>query len=293
MTQTAHDPQFARGPNDALQCYTDLVNTSRAMGPYVGVVPELEAGFFRNRVEYNDFMREIVDVPVFFWSFDTAKVVLQASRTYPVESPIYLPRVTKAFCVFERPVLGAYINGEPASFSALSWGAARMMAHDSALVLRITGYMWDGRIAAPVWWSDVGADWVKTSTLNIDDTFWAEQQMLLQWILTASMFVEQDILTQSQVRAGKHTAKRVEAISHEPMCNVVALRRRLNNRHDSASDSERSVEWQCRWLVRGHWRKQYYQKAQRHVPIFIEPYVKGPDDKPMKTPSPTVFAVTR
>jgi hypothetical protein len=55
-----------------------------------------------------------------------------------------------------------------------------------------------------------------------------------------------------------------------------------------------SVDWQHRWLVRGHWRLQPYgpQRSLRR-PTWIDPYVKGPEDKPLDvrqtiwtTPSP-------
>lgn len=53
-----------------------------------------------------------------------------------------------------------------------------------------------------------------------------------------------------------------------------------------------SVEWQRRWMVRGHWRLQPYgpQKSLRK-PIWIDPYVKGPEDKPLDV-RPTVWRAT-
>ena len=36
-----------------------------------------------------------------------------------------------------------------------------------------------------------------------------------------------------------------------------------------------------RWVVRGHWRKQWYASQGRHVPIWISPFVKGPDGAPL------------
>jgi hypothetical protein len=31
----------------------------------------------------------------------------------------------------------------------------------------------------------------------------------------------------------------------------------------------------------GHWRKQWYPSQERNVPIWISPYVKGPDGAPL------------
>ncbi|ELB86009.1 hypothetical protein Rwratislav_47115 [Rhodococcus wratislaviensis IFP 2016] len=36
-----------------------------------------------------------------------------------------------------------------------------------------------------------------------------------------------------------------------------------------------------RWVVRGHWRRQWYPSLQRHVPIWITDYIAGPDDTPI------------
>jgi hypothetical protein len=78
----------------------------------------------------------------------------------------------------------------------------------------------------------------------------------------------------------------------EPMkiVNVVTLRRRGSAPSDGG---EVAVDWTCRWFVRGHWRRQWYPVTKDHHPVWIAPYVKGPEDKPIKVPAPTVFAVVR
>lgn len=42
-----------------------------------------------------------------------------------------------------------------------------------------------------------------------------------------------------------------------------------------------SREYVHRWIVRGHWRRQWYPSIQSHRPIWITPYVKGPEDAPL------------
>ena len=49
-------------------------------------------------------------------------------------------------------------------------------------------------------------------------------------------------------------------------------------------------EYRHRWLVSGHFRNQWYRSEQTHKVIWIAPYVKGPDDAPLK---PTVYKVSR
>lgn len=57
---------------------------------------------------------------------------------------------------------------------------------------------------------------------------------------------------------------------------------RLPKRHYvTDGDGHTLTEWSHRWMVTGHWRKQWYAKAEVHRPKWIAPYVKGPDDKPL------------
>jgi hypothetical protein len=37
-----------------------------------------------------------------------------------------------------------------------------------------------------------------------------------------------------------------------------------------------------RWVVRGHWRRQWYPSLNRHIPIWITEYIAGPPDLPIE-----------
>lgn len=53
-------------------------------------------------------------------------------------------------------------------------------------------------------------------------------------------------------------------------------------RHQSApgpGDGDR--EYHHRWLVKGHWRNQWYSSQERHIPIWISPHIKGPEGAPL------------
>lgn len=60
-------------------------------------------------------------------------------------------------------------------------------------------------------------------------------------------------------------------------------------KHSYVSDSEREAEardYSHRWIVRGHMRNQRVGPrntpgGQKHLRVWIAPYVKGPDDKPL------------
>lgn len=105
-------------------------------------------------------------------------------------------------------------------------------------------------------------------------------------------FLEQRVLVSHPESASRPARRRAERAGWEdvPAVQVVYLRRPASA---SAGGEHEAVEWSCRWLVRGHWRQQWCPAAREHKPIWITPHVKGPEAKPLKMPSATVFAVVR
>lgn len=62
-----------------------------------------------------------------------------------------------------------------------------------------------------------------------------------------------------------------------PEIRVVRLR--ASERRESTGESAR--DWRHRWTVRGHWRRQWYPSIQAHRPVWIAPFVKGPEGAPL------------
>jgi hypothetical protein len=57
----------------------------------------------------------------------------------------------------------------------------------------------------------------------------------------------------------------------------------------SRAETAGTVAWTHRWMVRGHWRLQPHgPKRSLRRTIWIDPYVKGPEDKPLDV-RPTVW----
>jgi hypothetical protein len=59
---------------------------------------------------------------------------------------------------------------------------------------------------------------------------------------------------------------------------VIRLRR---HRPRGEEGEGAGIEYDHQWLVRGHWRNQWYPSIKMHRQIWIAPYVKGPEDKPL------------
>lgn len=75
----------------------------------------------------------------------------------------------------------------------------------------------------------------------------------------------------------------------EKYITVVTLRRPRRPAHED--DERHPVEWSQRWIVSGHWRWQPYKDGVRQ--IWISPYVKGPEDKPLVVRGARVFRLAR
>jgi len=67
---------------------------------------------------------------------------------------------------------------------------------------------------------------------------------------------------------------------------VVRLRR---ERGEAAEPSGEEANYSHRFIVSGHWRNQPYPSEGIHRQIWISPYVKGPEDKPLVVRPRRVF----
>lgn len=76
-----------------------------------------------------------------------------------------------------------------------------------------------------------------------------------------------------------------------PDIRVVTLRRR--EKQDRLPQEHGPIEWQHKWIVQGHWRKQWYPSVGENRPIYIESYVKGPEDLPLLQHRETMYKVAR
>lgn len=73
---------------------------------------------------------------------------------------------------------------------------------------------------------------------------------------------------------------------------VVTLRRLAPGDQGGDQDEEFGREWSHRWVVRGHWRQQWYPSEGVHRLIWIEPFIKGPEHRPLIVKD-RVFEVVR
>lgn len=106
-------------------------------------------------------------------------------------------------------------------------------------------------------------------------------------------WLQQRVAVMSSGPIERHRRKQLARENDAPLpsdVRVIQLRR-AESTSERGKSSHDSPDWSYRWIVNGHWRNQPYKESRKL--IYIMPYVKGPDDKPLKVPTHTVYSVSR
>jgi len=98
------------------------------------------------------------------------------------------------------------------------------------------------------------------------------RQLQAFWQLAKQVVHTREQPMRQQRRAAARAGVETEHVT------VIRLRRTAAPHHYLGG----TVDWRCQWVVRGHWRNQWYASTDEHRQIFIAPHVKGPDDKPLR-----------
>lgn len=106
----------------------------------------------------------------------------------------------------------------------------------------------------------------------------------LKFFMALNLLMEQKIGYNRVAEPNRPLRRRRDRLAPNMGDIIVAhLRRRVprNGEHEEWDEAHEGPEWSHRWLVRGHWRNQWYPSENRHKPVYIMPFVKGPEDKPL------------
>lgn len=95
---------------------------------------------------------------------------------------------------------------------------------------------------------------------------------------TTWLLMQQPIAQTVEVEAYRAARRRLERAGHEPAAVRVIRLRRATRPHETG-ESDR--EYRHTWIVRGHWRQQWYPSREVHRPVWIAPHVKGPEGAPL------------
>lgn len=230
--------------------------------------------------DWDDEYKLLTTAPIFFMRREPAELIATAAASYPLtDHPIQA--VPHALMIFEHPVLSVRAadgSEHCATASGVLWGPVRYGDQDST---RVVLFSWMGPHVVQL----QAFSWPSPHSRR------GEDNTPMRWICSAATFIEQQITVPVYAVPTRHARKRAIAANIASDIRVVILRR-LSRVPGSAALSD-SRDYSCQWLVGGHWRNQWYAKASVHAPKWIAPYVKGPEGKPFKAPTATVFSVAR
>lgn len=95
---------------------------------------------------------------------------------------------------------------------------------------------------------------------------------------TIWLLMQQEISATSDATYDRATQRRLARKQVEPArVRIITLRRAST----SSTNQEDAREYRHQWIVRGHWRNQYYPSRDVRRPVWIAPHIKGPDGAPL------------
>lgn len=115
----------------------------------------------------------------------------------------------------------------------------------------------------------------------------------VRWLFTALYLMSQRLAVQVHTPTPRATRRRMERAKETPpeFIKVITLRRMQQAKERQGPSAD--VNWHWQWAVRGHWRNQFYATKGIHKPKFVESYIKGPEDKPLKNDTLKLFVAKR
>lgn len=255
----------------------------------------------------------------FYVTHEMTSVVEKAAETLPdtILHATDLPAAV-GFGLFARPITFPDVNGVQQFISAFTWGTAVAPDDlDTATGIHLSLYAHgdydpthqemqrqahaQGQQGFPTlslvhetpWHFDSEYQgrpdrWAPGMAGSEDQEITAEMlaggEHIMRVIHTFFLMVQQEIGNPTRYQASRGPRKRAMKLNPHreiPDVRVITLRR-LRSGAEKAEPLGDSIEWTHRWLVNGHWRRQWYATEGRHKPKWIAPYIKGPEDKPFQ-----------
>lgn len=102
---------------------------------------------------------------------------------------------------------------------------------------------------------------------------------MLRYLLATWHIQRQRLTTTRLVRPQRPAARRLTRAgdTSDHAVRVITLR----SLDPQSTGAVASHEYHHQWIVRGHWRQQWYPTISDHRPVWIAPHLKGPDGAPL------------
>ncbi len=238
------------------------------------------AGYLRGRA---DGLRR---ARAYYVTEQMVDLVNAAYYSRPAEDlrPDHLP-CPSGFMWLESPAVYTYGAGH----SALQWEPSSWLppgARDREPAVRVTAWLTNDCLredlrdhAVEDWgsyspWSFI---WPLGRDAAVEEVVDRDFAHCSRWAQAAWSLMQQQLASVAPGPVDRHARKRAVREDVTPEVTVVTLRAA---KHAPREGEPRRVDWRGRWLVRGFWRNQWYPSTQEHRPIWIDDYVKGPEDRP-------------
>jgi hypothetical protein len=217
------------------------------------------------------------------------------------------------FMVFPEAFIVSDGRGKKIAFRALCWGpidkehnqlpqTMRGISPQDAGGIFLTVYSHKDDFPLedyPITEGDLGGTRVPSLTLSHVSPWHFDQKLpidvnlsglseVLKIAQVAWRLARQTITTPVERQLPKHFRKR--AVRSGLSSDVTLIR--LRHLAPRANGEPGEVEWQHRWIVRGHWHTYHYKDGTTRQ-LYLAPYVKGPDDKPLKVTELRAFELVR
>lgn len=242
---------------------------------------------------------------------DMLHVIMQAAEDLP-DDVTFDPKTLMSqygFALFEEAILGEDANGETLSITGIAWECNPVRPEFGIGGLEPG----DLKIATVIYFltdphdlrddinkrfqHQLGRDDASLPPLTLSHIYpmlegdgppSGDKQGMALVAEIVKLFLAMQILSRQTIgetqrfrpdRAQRRRIQREYPESPERLITLITLRRK-SVKHN---EEPQKVEWSRRWIVRGHWRKQYYPKTKTYDWKYIYEYVKGPEDKPLIT----------
>lgn len=111
---------------------------------------------------------------------------------------------------------------------------------------------------------------------------------LLRFLQALWRLLGQRVAVGMQRRPSRATRRGTARLQYaEKTITVITLRRPKGQ----PGDDHHHVDWQQRWIVSAHWHTYHMKDGPRQ--LWVAPFIKGPDDKPLVIRGARVFRVAR
>lgn len=233
-----------------------------------------------------------MDVPPMWVDNEVIDLVEHASQTFRPEA--LMPEdilIPNAFCVFERTMYANDIEGREVCFRAASWSHFVDPADEDrrGIILALWRHMHDedaySRQSPHRYHSRIGG-----SPLRLMQTAmfpWGEARAM-EDIANHKLFAQlqvlwrlakQQITIRSERQVSRPTWRSKQNQNWRAIKSVQVLTlRRAKVVHEGEPGE---AHYSHRFNVHGHWRNQWYASEKVHRQIWIDEFIKGPEDRPL------------